>query len=62
VLRRKVGDSVKAGESLCSVHYNSEDRGLRAREMIRKSYQVADKAAKEKRKLVHRVIRGSGGK
>ncbi len=62
VLRRKVGDAVKAGESLCSVHYNSEDRGLRAREMIQKSYQVADKAAKEKRKLVHRVIRGSGGK
>jgi pyrimidine-nucleoside phosphorylase len=63
VLHRKAGDAIRAGETLCTVHYNSEARGRRAQEMLLNSYQVADAAAAVRSKgLVHRVIRGSGGK
>jgi thymidine phosphorylase len=61
VLRHKVGDSVTAGESLCTVHYNSEARGIRAEEMLLKSYHISDAPA-VKKKHVHRIIRGSRGK
>lgn len=63
VLHRKAGDAIRAGETLCTVHYNSEARGRQAQEMLLNSYHVADAAAPvQKKGLVHRVIRGSGGK
>jgi pyrimidine-nucleoside phosphorylase len=62
VLHRKVGDSVKAGESLATVHYNSETRGLQAKQMLLRSYQISDTQNVVKKKLVHRVIQGSRGK
>jgi pyrimidine-nucleoside phosphorylase len=63
VLHRKAGDAIRAGETLCTVHYNSEARARRAQEMLLNSYHVADEAAPVRKKmLVHRVIRGSGGK
>jgi pyrimidine-nucleoside phosphorylase len=63
VLHRKAGEAIRAGEALCTVHYNSEARGRRAQQMLLNSYHVADAAAPVRKKtLVHRVIRGSGGK
>jgi pyrimidine-nucleoside phosphorylase len=62
VLHSKVGDSVKAGESLATVHYNSETRGLHAKQMLLRSYQISDTQNVVKKKLVHRVIQGSRGK
>jgi len=62
VLHSKVGDSVKAGESLATVHYNSETRGLHAKQMLLGSYQISDTQNVVKKKLVHRVIQGSRGK
>ncbi len=56
VLHKKVGDSVKAGESLCTIHYNSESRAARAREMILQSYQLSDQPPLSRRTLVHRII------
>jgi pyrimidine-nucleoside phosphorylase len=61
VLHRKVGDSVSVGESLCTVHYNDGARATRAAELLRLSYRIGDQEP-AKRPLVHRVIRGSGGK
>jgi pyrimidine-nucleoside phosphorylase len=61
VLHRKVGDPVSVGEPFCTVHYNSEAEGSRAREMLLKSYRIEQAPLTEKRPLVHRVIRGSGG-
>ena len=58
ILRRKVGDQVRAGEPLCTVHYNSETRGARAKEMLLNSYQIAERPPAQKRPLVHRVVRG----
>jgi thymidine phosphorylase len=59
VLHRKLGDAVASGEPLCTVHANSGTRAARAIELLQKSYRVAD-TPPQKKKLVHRVIRGSG--
>jgi pyrimidine-nucleoside phosphorylase len=61
VLHRKVGDAVRAGEPLCTVHYNSEARGTRAQELLLKSYEIGPAPA-TKKPLIHRVIQGSGEK
>ena len=55
VLHRKVGDRVKKGERLATIHYNSDTRGQRAKKLMEESYQVSA-AAPAKRPLVHRVI------
>jgi len=60
VLHKKVGDSVRAGESLCTVLYNSPQRAQRAKDMLESSYQIGEAAPVQKRPLVHRVISGSG--
>lgn len=61
VLHRKVGEAIAAGESLCTVHYNDQTRASHAAELLLRSYQVGNQAV-AKRPLIHRVIRGSGGK
>jgi pyrimidine-nucleoside phosphorylase/thymidine phosphorylase len=61
VLHHKVGDRIAAGEPIFTVHHNSEDRGIRAQEMLQRSYHIAE-APPQMRPLVHRVIRGSKGK
>jgi pyrimidine-nucleoside phosphorylase len=60
VLHRKLGDSVGVGEPLCTVHSNSETRAARAIELLLQSYRITDTPLAQKKKLVHRVIRGSG--
>jgi pyrimidine-nucleoside phosphorylase len=62
VLHRKTGDRVAAGEPLCTVHYNSETRATSAVKLLLESYQIMDAPRVQKKALVHRVIRGSGGK
>jgi pyrimidine-nucleoside phosphorylase len=58
VLHHKVGDAVKTGEPLCTVHYNDETRAGHAADLLRNSFQIAA-AAPPPRPLVHRVLRGS---
>jgi pyrimidine-nucleoside phosphorylase len=55
VLHKKVGDRVAAGESLATIHYNSQAKAARARELIEASCQIAE-TAPPKRPLIHRVI------
>jgi pyrimidine-nucleoside phosphorylase len=62
VLHRKVGEPISAGESLCTVHYNAEALGARAKDMLLRSYHIGDAAPAHRRPLVHRVIHGSGGR
>lgn len=62
VLHRKVGEAVSVGESLCTVHYNVEALGQRARDLLHRSYHIADAPLAKLRPLIHRVINGSGGK
>ena len=55
VLHKKVGDAVSTGELLATIHYNSEARAQRVRELLEVSYQIADSPL-EKRPLIHRII------
>ena len=41
-LHKKVADRVAAGESLCTIHYNSETRAAQAKKLLEQSYQIAD--------------------
>ena len=56
VLHKKVGDRVAAGEPLATIYYNAETRGLRARQLIEASYQIADSAHGTKPPLIHKII------
>jgi pyrimidine-nucleoside phosphorylase len=55
ILHKKVGDRVAAGESLCTLMYNSPDRAVRAQALIEQSYRIAD-SAPAPRKLIRRII------
>jgi pyrimidine-nucleoside phosphorylase len=56
IVHKKVGDRVAAGESLCTVYYNSDERMASAALLIGKSYTIADTAPMQIRQLVHRII------
>ncbi len=60
VLHKKVGDPVRAGEPLCTLHYNSDARLANARNLIEQAYRIAEKPPAVRRPLVHRVISGKG--
>ena len=55
VLEKKAGDAVRAGEALCTVHYNSDLRLEEACELLEESFRIAPKAPPPV-PLVHRVI------
>jgi pyrimidine-nucleoside phosphorylase len=56
VLHKKVRDPVAAGEPLCTIHYNSEQRLAGARHLIERSYTIADAPPASARPLVQRII------
>ncbi|MBI3671122.1 MAG: thymidine phosphorylase [Acidobacteria bacterium] len=56
VFHRKVGDVVKRGEALCTIHYNCDARLAEARQLIEQSYRIEPSKPRETRPLVHRVI------
>jgi len=56
VVHRKVSDRVEAGEPLCTLHYNSELRAARARQLILQSYEIGDAPVAETKALVRKVI------
>ena len=62
VLHKKVGDRVSHGESLCTVHYNSESRAARAKALLEASFQIGEAPPTKLRPLVHRVISKFGDK
>jgi pyrimidine-nucleoside phosphorylase len=55
VLHKKVGDPVEFGESLCTLHYNSEGRAGRAKALMERSYRIGD-SIPAPRKLVRRIV------
>jgi pyrimidine-nucleoside phosphorylase len=57
VLQKKIGDPVQAGESLCTVLYNSEERMDRIREMLTSSFVVTPDPPTDRGATVRRVIR-----
>jgi pyrimidine-nucleoside phosphorylase len=59
VLHKKVGDPVRAGEPLCTIHYNSDARLNDARKLLQQAYHVGEPPPVN-RPLIHRVIAGKG--
>jgi pyrimidine-nucleoside phosphorylase len=55
VLEKKVGDSVKTGDALCTVHYNSETRLEAARELLEESFLIGPRAP-VRAPLVRKII------
>ena len=55
VLGKKVGDAVRAGETLCTVHYNADSRLREALGLLEKSFVVSDNQPPQ-RPLIRKVI------
>jgi pyrimidine-nucleoside phosphorylase len=56
VVHKKIGDKVSVGESLCTIHCQSDAQATRARTLLQESYQIADAPPAHRESLVHRVI------
>jgi pyrimidine-nucleoside phosphorylase len=61
VLHKKVGDAVNADEPLATIHYNDETRAARAAQLVGMSCTISRDAPGQARRLIHQVIRHSGG-
>jgi pyrimidine-nucleoside phosphorylase len=61
VLHKKVGDTIARGEAIATIHYNSEDRAARARQLVESSIEVSDSSAVRMAPLIHRVIGRNAG-
>ena len=55
VLARKCGDAVRAGETLCTVHYNADSRLSETADLLARSFFIADTPPK-RRSLVQKII------
>lgn len=55
VLHKKVGDRITQGEPLATIHYNSDAKAERAKQLIEASCEIGE-APPAKRPLVHRII------
>jgi pyrimidine-nucleoside phosphorylase len=53
---KRVGDAVRVGEALCTIHYNADARLDEARKLVETAYMIAAEPPKNLRSLVHRVI------
>ncbi len=56
VFHKRVGEAVREGERLCTIHYNSEERLKQAQQLIEQSYRIEPSPPQVSRPLVHRVI------
>ncbi len=56
VLHKKVGAGVGAGDSIATIHYNSDAKAQRARQLIEQSIEIAATPPATKRPLIHKVI------
>ncbi|GAC1437845.1 MAG: pyrimidine-nucleoside phosphorylase [Terriglobales bacterium] len=56
VVHKKIGDSVAAGEPLCTIHHNSEERAVRAQQLVEASYELSGAPPENAPPLIHQVI------
>jgi pyrimidine-nucleoside phosphorylase len=54
-IQKKIGDHVIVGDTICTVHYNADDRLADALALLRGAYSISDNAA-AKPQLIQRVI------
>jgi pyrimidine-nucleoside phosphorylase len=53
---KRIGERVEKGESLATIHYNSDARLTEAKSLITGSYTIGEKAPLHKAPLVRRII------
>ncbi len=53
---KRIGDAVKRGEPLCTLHYNAETRLEEARRLVETAYRIDPEKPKQVPPLIHRVI------
>lgn len=53
---KRIGDKVEKGESLATIHYNSDARLAQAQSLIASSYKLSEAAPTEARPLIHRIL------
>jgi pyrimidine-nucleoside phosphorylase len=53
---KRIGDRVEKGESLATIHYNSDAKLAEAKSLIVGSYHVGESAPREKRLLIRRIL------
>jgi pyrimidine-nucleoside phosphorylase len=53
---KRIGDHIKKGEPLATIHYNAEARLAEAKSMIAATYKIAEEAPGEKPALIHRIL------
>jgi pyrimidine-nucleoside phosphorylase len=58
MLNRKVGQYVQKNDTLCFVHYNSDENVADACELLQSAYVIGTRLPDEPRPLIHRVIKG----
>ena len=56
LFHKRIGDAVKKGESLATIHYNADAKLREAKDMIAASYLIAPEPPREKPRLIRRVI------
>jgi pyrimidine-nucleoside phosphorylase len=53
---KRIGDRVEKGESLVTIHYNSDTKLAEAKALIAGSYHLGEAAPREKRPLIRRIL------
>ena len=53
---KRIGDAVKKGETLATIHYNAEAKLVEATSMIAASYLIALEPPREKPRLIRRIM------
>jgi len=56
VLEKKVGDAVKSGDSLCTVHYNADARLQEATAMLENSFVIRAQAPPTRTPLIRKIV------
>ena len=56
IVHKKLGDAVKQGEALCTIHYNSDARLGEARGLIERAYGIGDAPPEKLPPLVHKIL------
>jgi len=53
---KRIGDPVEKGEPLATIHYNSDAKLVEAKSLISGSYHIRERAPREKRPLIRRIL------
>jgi len=53
---KRIGDRAEKGESLATIHYNSDAKLAEAKSLISGSYHLGERAPREKRPLIRRIL------